>query len=146
MIVESCNALIKDEHQLISSLANVSAAIHSEWDTICFWTGFYLVHEKELTLGPFQGPVACTKIAYGKGVCGNAWKNNKTIIVPNVHEYPGHIACNSRSNSEIVVPIRATNRVVGVLDIDSEKLNAFNETHQKELELICTSIAEQFFT
>ena len=99
--------------------------------------GFYLVDQNELVLGPFQGPVACTRIALGKGVCGAAWKNNQTILVPNVDEFPGHIACSSLSKSEIVVPIRKGNAVIGVLDVDSSELNDFDEIDKKYLEELC---------
>jgi GAF domain-containing protein len=99
--------------------------------------GFYLVDQNELVLGPFQGPVACTRIALGKGVCGAAWKNNQTILVPNVDEFPGHIACSSLSKSEIVVPIRKGNAIIGVLDVDSSELNDFDKIDQKYLEELC---------
>jgi GAF domain-containing protein len=99
--------------------------------------GFYLVDQNELVLGPFQGPVACTRIALGKGVCGAAWKNNQTILVPNVDEFQGHIACSSLSKSEIVVPIRKGSAIIGVLDVDSSELNDFDEIDQKYLEELC---------
>lgn len=141
----SVKYLIEGETNLISSLANICALIHSSLSPISLWCGFYLVGKKRLELGPFQGPVACTQIEFGKGVCGNAWKNKKSIIVKNVHKYTGHIACSQLSNSEIVVPIIVNDQVVGVLDIDSQKFDAFNKEHQLELELICKIIAKQFF-
>lgn len=100
------------------------------------WMGCYWVVEKELVLGAFQGPPACTKIAYGRGVCGQSWEKQKTIIVPDVHVFEGHIACCSRSNSEIVVPIFEDHQVIGVLDVDSEQFNAFNEVDQQHLEAL----------
>jgi GAF domain-containing protein len=127
--------LLVGESNLVSALANVSAALHFELGH--WWTGFYLVAEKQLVLGPFQGPVACTRINYGKGVCGTAWQKQETIIVPNVHEFEGHIACSSESNSEIVVPIySASDKIVGVLDIDSKDFNSFDEADQNGLERI----------
>ena len=111
---------------MIANMANVSALIHREFGF--WWTGFYRVCDGELVLGPFQGPVACTHIPYGKGVCGSAWKRGETIIVPDVEEFPGHIACSSESRSEIVVPVWRDSRIVAVLDIDSEKLGTFTET------------------
>ncbi len=145
-VVEQAQALIEGESNLISALANVAAVIHAEWSEVALWSGFYLVQNDRLELGPFQGPVACTKIEYGKGVCGTSWKNNESIIVDDVHRHEGHIACSSFSNSEIVVPIiNAKNLVVGVLDLDSDKFAAFTNDHKKDLELICTSIAQQFF-
>jgi GAF domain-containing protein len=143
---KSAENLLEGETNLISSLANISALIHSTWNDVSFWCGFYLIQNNQLELGPFQGPIACTTIQYGKGVCGNAWKTSQSIIVNNVHEYEGHIACSSQSNSEIVIPIIANNEVVGILDIDSEKFDAFNSKHQQELELICNTIAIQFFS
>lgn len=128
-------ALIGDEKDFIANLANVSAALKSTFDF--FWVGFYLIKNNELVLGPFQGPIACTRISYGKGVCGKSWEENQTIIVPNVDEFPGHIACSSISKSEIVVPIFKNNEIIGVLDVDSEKINNFDSIDQKYLEQIC---------
>lgn len=130
-------SLIEDETEIIANMANISAALKEYFNF--FWVGFYLVKNNQLVLGPFQGPVACTRIAYGKGVCGTAWKENKTIIVPDVNQFPGHIACSSLSQSEIVVPIVHNNQVVAVLDVDSEHLNHFDETDKKYL----TKIVEQ---
>jgi GAF domain-containing protein len=127
--------LIGNETNIIANLANVAAGLKEFFGF--FWVGFYLVDQNELVLGPFQGPVACTRIALGKGVCGAAWKNNQTILVPNVDEFPGHIACSSLSKSEIVVPIRKGNAIIGVLDVDSSELNDFDEIDKKYLEKLC---------
>ena len=126
-------ALIEDETDLTAALANLSAALASAFKW--WWTGFYIVKESQLVLGPFQGPIACTRIAFGKGVCGSAWKKNRTLIVPNVEEFPGHIACSSLSKSEIVVPLHnREGAVAGVIDVDSEYLSCFDETDAKYLE------------
>ena len=132
-------SLIEGETDAVAVMSNVAAAIHQ---TMGFWwTGFYRVVNNELVLGPFQGPVACMHIPFGKGVCGTAWKQTKTVIVPDVEQFPGHIACSSESKSEIVVPVFGRdNTVVAVLDIDSDKLNTFDETDRKYLEEICKMI------
>ncbi len=127
-------ALIEGEVDLVANLANVAAALKEAFDF--FWVGFYIVKNNQLVLGPFQGPIACTRIGYGKGVCGTSWKENKTIIVDDVNEFPGHIACSSLSQSEIVVPIARNNEVVAVLDVDSDKLSQFDEVDQKYLSQI----------
>lgn len=135
------------EDDLIANMANLSAMIHREFKF--WWTGFYRVRPKdsgtsdeshELVLGPFQGPTACTRIAYGRGVCGSAWKQGETIVVPDVEEFPGHIACSSESRSEIVVPVWRDGHIVAVLDIDSEKLGTFTETDRYWLEKIVSHI------
>ena len=127
-------ALVANERDEIANMANVAAAL---WQTFgFFWTGFYRVIEGELVLAPFQGPIACTRIAYGKGVCGTAWKEARTIIVPDVELFPGHIACNSASRSEIVVPLIKAGQVKAVLDIDSDRPDAFDETDRIFLEQI----------
>ena len=126
------------EDDLIANMANLCAMIHEGFKF--WWTGFYRVIGDELVLGPFQGPTACTKIAYGKGVCGTAWKREETIVVPDVEEFPGHIACSSESRSEIVVPVWREGRIVAVLDIDSEKLGTFTETDRYWLEKIVDCI------
>ena len=126
------------EDDLIANMANLCAMIHEGFKF--WWTGFYRVVGDELVLGPFQGPTACTKIAYGKGVCGTAWKRGETIVVPDVEEFPGHIACSSEARSEIVVPVRRDGRIVAVLDIDSEKLGTFTETDRYWLEKIVDCI------
>ena len=132
LLYEQIKALLNKEKDEIANMANVAALIHETFNF--WWTGFYRVIDNELVLGPFQGPVACTRIAYGKGVCGTAWKETQTIVVKNVHEFPGHIACSSASQSEIVVPIFKENQVIAVLDIDSEKLATFDETDKEWLE------------
>ena len=124
--------LIKNERDLIANLANITAALKQAFGF--FWAGFYLVKENELVLGPFQGSVACTHIPFGKGVCGTAWKERRTIIVPDVEQFPGHIACSSESKSEIVVPLFDNGEVIGVLDIDSDRLNDFDEMDAGYLE------------
>ena len=121
-------------------MANVCAAIHETMGF--FWTGFYRVVDDELVLGPFQGPVACMHIGFGRGVCGSAWKQRQTIVVPDVEQFPGHIACSSLSRSEIVVPVFSANgEVQAVLDIDSKELNTFDDTDRHYLEAICKMIA-----
>lgn len=128
-------ALISHKDALVSSMSNFAAVVQSHFGFL--WTGFYLVEGKELVLGPFQGPVACTKIAFDRGVCGKAWSNKKTFVVEDVHQFTDHIACSSDSNSEIVVPlINKSGEVLAVLDIDSIDLNYFDGTDQKCLEKI----------
>ena len=137
-LVEDIRSLIDGETDMIAIMSNVAAEIHQ---TMGFWwTGFYRVIDNELLLGPFQGPIACIHIAYGRGVCGTAWKKAETIIVPDVEQFPGHIACSSQSRSEIVVPVFShedNKKVIAVLDIDSEHLATFDETDRKFLEEIC---------
>lgn len=136
------NALCNDESDKIANLSNIIAALHNKFNF--WWTGFYEVKDNELVLSVFQGPVACTRIAKGKGVCGTAWAEAKTQLVPNVHEFPGHIACSAISESEIVVPVlNSNNEVAMVLDIDSEKLNNFDEIDQKYLEQLCDYISKE---
>lgn len=138
-------SLIEGETDETSVLANVCAALHEAFDTF-FWTGFYLVRHDELRLGPFQGPVACMHIQHGRGVCGTAWAEARTQVVPDVELFPGHIACSSLSRSEIVVPItNNAHRVVGVLDIDSKDLAAFDATDQFYLEQLCALIAKALY-
>lgn len=127
-------ALTEGENDLIANMANVAAMIHHTFGF--WWTGFYRVIDGELVLGPFQGPLACSRIAYGRGVCGTAWKEAMTQVVPNVDEFPGHIACSSASKSEIVVPLMKDGEVIAVLDIDSEYLATFDSTDKKWLEKI----------
>ena len=119
-------SLIAGETDLIANMANIAAVLHEAFHF--WWTGFYIVKGNELVLGPFQGPLACTRIPYNKGVCGSAWAQDKTLVVPNVHEFPGHIACSSESKSEIVVPIRRDGEVIAVLDIDSDRLATFDDS------------------
>ena len=132
LLYEQIKALLDKENDEIANMANVAALIHETFNF--WWTGFYRVIDNELVLGPFQGPIACTRIAYGKGVCGTSWKEAQTIVVKDVHEFPGHIACSNASQSEIVVPIFKENKVIAVLDIDSEKLATFDETDKEWLE------------
>ena len=127
-------SLIEGEVDLVANLANVAAALKEAFNF--FWVGFYIVKNNQLVLGPFQGPIACTRIAYGKGVCGTSWKDKKTIIVDDVNQFPGHIACSSLSQSEIVVPIIRNNEVVAVLDVDSDELSQFDEIDKKYLSRI----------
>ncbi|MEI7676732.1 MAG: GAF domain-containing protein [Bacteroidales bacterium] len=140
-IIPQIKSLVSNESDLIANLANVSAVLKEALGF--FWVGFYLVKNNELVLGPFQGTLACTRIQYGKGVCGAAWRESKLFLVPDVNAFPGHIACSSRSKSEIVIPIKKDNNVVGVLDIDSDKLNDFDETDVKELQKIVELIEEK---
>ena len=133
-LLPQIESLVAGEMDMIANMANVAAALHEAFGF--WWTGFYRVESQQLVLGPFQGPIACTRISYGKGVCGTAWQRAETVIVPNVHEFAGHIACSSASNSEIVVPLIRNNRVIAVLDIDSKDFNTFDETDQLYLEKI----------
>ncbi|MDB5137051.1 MAG: hypothetical protein JWP37_3654 [Mucilaginibacter sp.] len=133
-LIPQIEALIFGERDLVANLANISAALKEQFKW--FWVGFYLVKDNELVLGPFQGPVACTRIAKGRGVCGAAWEQAKTLIVADVEAFPGHIACSSLSRSEIVLPMIQNGEVVGVLDVDSEELNWFDQTDAKYLEQI----------
>lgn len=134
LLFKEISALIEGETHKVSVMANVAAAIHQKMGF--WWTGFYTVEDGELVLGPFQGPVACMHIAYGRGVCGTAWKEERTVVVPDVHQFPGHIACSSASNSEIVVPVFNDGKVTAVLDIDSDDFNTFDETDALWLEKI----------
>jgi L-methionine (R)-S-oxide reductase len=144
-LLPQIKALIDGEPDLTANLANICAALKEQFKW--FWVGFYLVKpfglaqgDKELVLGPFQGPVACTRIRKGRGVCGSSWQQAATLIVPDVEKFPGHIACSSLSRSEIVVPIIRNNEVIGVLDVDSELLDQFDETDKKYLEEIINAI------
>jgi L-methionine (R)-S-oxide reductase len=130
--------LLEGETDLIANLGNISAALKEQFGWL--WVGFYLVKNDELVLGPFQGPVACTRIKKGRGVCGVSWQQAATLIVPDVERFPGHIACSSLSKSEIVVPVIRESRVVAVLDVDSEELNHFDETDRRYLEKIISLI------
>ena len=136
-LLPQIQAVVSGESDLIANMANVASMLH---ETFRFWwTGFYRVVDGELVLGPFQGPLACTRIAKGKGVCGTAWQQRQTVIVPDVDAFPGHIACSSLSRSEIVVPVISRGNVIAVLDIDSEHLSTFDDTDRENLEKI-TSI------
>lgn len=133
-LYKQLQSLLSGESDQIANMANMAALIHEAFGF--WWTGFYIVKGEQLVLGPFQGPVACTRIPYGKGVCGTAWQRQETIMVPDVEEFPGHIACSSLSRSEIVVPIFINNSVHAVLDIDSKELATFDDTDKKWLEKI----------
>lgn len=142
LLVPQIKSLVESESDLIANLANVSAVLKDAFNL--FWVGFYLVKDDELVLGPFQGPIACTRIGYGRGVCGSSWKEAKAIIVPDVDKFPGHIACSSLSRSEIVVPLISDNKVVGVLDVDSLSLNDFDTIDEKYLSEICSVVSTLF--
>lgn len=131
--------LLEGEPDLIANLANICGALKEQFNWL--WVGFYLVKDEELVLGPFQGPVACTRIKKGKGVCGKCWELAETLIVPDVEKFPGHIACSSLSRSEIVIPVLKDNVVVAVLDVDSSELNCFDKSDQKWLEKIVSLIS-----
>ena len=131
-LLPQIEGLVAGEPDLIAKMANVAALLHTEFGF--WWTGFYRVVNNELLLGPFQGPIACVHIAYGRGVCGTAWKERRTVVVPDVEEFPGHIACSSESRSEIVVPVTKGGDIIGVLDIDSRELNTFDDTDARWLE------------
>ena len=135
-ILPQIKALIGDEKDQVANLANVAAALKEAFNF--FWVGFYLVKADELVLGPFQGPVACTRIDFGKGVCGASWKQERAILVPDVDAFPGHIACSSLSRSEVVLPLMKEGEVIGVLDVDSDQLNEFDEVDVKFLTELCT--------
>ena len=137
-LLPQLKALMDGEPDLVANLANISAALHQQfrWS----WVGFYLVRDAELVLGPFQGPVACTRIRKGRGVCGSAWERAETILVPDVERFPGHIACSSLSRSEIVVPVIRGGEVVAVLDVDSEHLDHFDDIDRKWLEAIVAEL------
>ena len=137
-VIPQIKALMEGEPDLIANLANTVAALKEQFGWL--WVGFYLVKNDELVLGPFQGPVACTRIRKGRGVCGASWEREETLVVPDVEKFPGHIACSSLSKSEIVVPIIRNNVVLAVLDVDSEDLNMFNSIDQRFLEEIVSSI------
>ena len=139
-VFEQIKSVVEDEDDLIANMANIAAMLHETFGF--WWTGFYRVipESVQLVLGPFQGPVACTRIAFGKGVCGTAWERKGTVVVPDVHQFPGHIACSSASNSEIVVPVFRDEEVVAVLDIDSTDFNTFDDTDKEWLERIVSLI------
>lgn len=141
-LLPQIEALIGDEPDLVANLANIVSALKFGMDF--FWVGFYTVKEDELVLGPFQGPIACTRIKKGKGVCGTAWEEKKTLVVDDVDQFPGHIACNSASRSEIVVPIIKDSDVVGILDVDSDKLEDFDQTDRQFLENLCQLVSNKW--
>jgi GAF domain-containing protein len=139
VLIPQLKSLVANEKNLVANLANMAAALRETFGW--FWVGFYLVDNDELVLGPFQGPIACTRIKYGKGVCGSAWKQAMTLLVPDVEKFPGHIACSSLSVAEIVVPIFDQNQnVIGVLDVDSESYNVLDQIDIVYLEKICKLI------
>ncbi|MXV50486.1 GAF domain-containing protein [Pedobacter sp. HMF7647] len=142
-LLPQIDALVGGETDLIANLANICAALKEQFNF--FWVGFYLVKENELVLGPFQGPVACTRILPGKGVCGTSWQKAETLIVPDVELFPGHIACSSLSRSEIVIPLIHEDKVWGVLDVDSEFLNHFDEVDADYLTQIIRSLNPSYF-
>ena len=137
-LIPQIKGLLEGEPDLVANLANIAAALKEQFRWL--WVGFYLVKGDELVLGPFQGPVACTRIRKGKGVCGSSWAEGRTLIVPDVEKFPGHIACSSLSKSEIVVPIFNKETVLGVLDVDSEFLDQFDETDKRYLEEVVSLI------
>jgi len=137
-IIPQIQAIIEDETDVIANLANICAALKQQFDWL--WIGFYLVKDNELVLGPFQGPIACTRIAIGRGVCGRAWQQQQVIIVPDVDQFPGHIACSSASRSEIVLPMMKNGECLGVLDIDSSEFNQFDEVDAKYLKQLIAMI------
>jgi len=139
-ILPQIEALISGETDLIANLANVAAALKEALDFL--WVGFYMVKDNVLVLGPFQGPVACTRIQKGSGVCGTAWQEKRTVIVPDVEKFPGHIACSSFSKSEIVVPIFKNKDVIMILDVDSNQLNDFSEIDKKYLSALMKKLEE----
>ena len=143
LLNEQLKNIIDGVEDNISNLSNASALLFEELEDIN-WAGFYLVKNNDLYLGPFQGRIACTKIPYGKGVCGTALMNKETLIVKNVHEFPGHIACDSRSNSEIVTPIFKDDKIIAVLYLDSASLNRFDEKDKEGLEIFCKIIGENY--
>lgn len=138
-LIPQIKGLLDGEPDLVANLANIVAALKEQFKW--FWVGFYWVKNNELVLAPFQGPVACTRISKGRGVCGTSWAKAETIIVPDVEKFPGHIACSSLSRSEIVIPVIRNNEVVGVLDVDSDAYNQFDEIDKKYLEEIVSMVS-----
>ncbi len=138
-LIPQIQALISGEEDMVANMANISAALKEVFSF--FWVGFYIVKNDELVLGPFQGPIACTRIAMGKGVCGTSWQKAQPIIVPDVDQFPGHIACSSASRSEIVVPVITNGKVIAILDVDSEHLNHFDNTDEIYLTKLTTLLS-----
>jgi len=134
VLVPQIEAIVAGEPDVVANLSNIAAALRQTMNF--FWVGFYIVKGEQLVLGPFQGPIACTRINFGKGVCGTSWKEKRTIIVPDVEQFPGHIACSSASKSEIVLPAFKNNNVALVLDVDSDRLNDFDEADREGLEQV----------
>lgn len=141
-LLKEAEALLQDETDITASLANMAALLKTRFGF--WWVGFYLVKQEQLVLGPFQGPVACTRIAFGKGVCGSAWQQAASVVVPDVHSFPGHIACSAESNSELVVPVLKNGTVVAVLDIDSTEYNNFDDTDREYCERLCAMLSVLF--
>ena len=137
-LLPQIKGLLTGENDLVANMANVAAALKEQFQW--FWVGFYVIKNNELVVGPFQGPVACTRIKKGKGVCGTSWERAETLIVPDVQKFPSHIACSSLSKSEIVVPVKRNGEVVAVLDVDSEAYNFFDDTDKRYLEEIVALI------
>lgn len=133
-LYKQLTSILSGESDMIANMANCTALIHNEFGF--WWTGFYIVKDDQLVLGPFQGPIACTRIPYGKGVCGSAWQRKESIVVPDVELFPGHIACSSLSRSEIVIPMFRNDMVYAVLDIDSKEISTFDQTDREWLEKI----------
>lgn len=140
-LLPQIESLITGETDVVANMANITAALKQAFGF--FWIGFYVVKENSLVLAPFQGPIACTRIKYGKGVCGTAWKESRTIIVPDVDQFPGHIACSTDSKSEIVIPVIHNEKVIAVLDIDSSVLDSFDDIDALYLEKICKILADK---
>lgn len=140
IIIPQIQSLLEDEKDMIANMSNVAAVLKYGFNFL--WVGFYIVKRNQLVLGPYQGPVACTRIDKGKGVCGTAWINKESIIVPDVSQFSGHISCNASSNSEIVIPGISKKKVIFVLDIDSTELNTFSETDRKHLDKIVGRLIE----
>jgi L-methionine (R)-S-oxide reductase len=139
-LLPQIKGLLQGESDEVANMANIAAALKEQFGWL--WVGFYRVVNDELVLGPFQGPVACTRIRKGRGVCGSSWQEEKTLIVPDVEKFPGHIACSSRSRSEIVIPVFSGKEVIGVLDVDSELLDQFDETDRRYLEEIVSLLQD----
>ncbi len=138
LVYRQVEALVEGEDDTIANMSNIAALLHTTFGF--WWTGFYIVRGDELVLGPFQGPVACSRIPFGRGVCGTSWQRKESIVVPDVEKFPGHIACSSQSRSEIVVPIFRGEEVIAVLDIDSRELNAFDDIDRESLEKIAKKV------
>ena len=141
-LLQQLPGLLDTQVDVIANMANVAAALRQTFGF--FWVGFYRVVGEQLVLAPYQGPLACTRIAFGKGVCGASWEQQKTLVVANVHEFPGHIACSEASKSEIVVPIMVDGQVIAVLDIDSDEFATFDDIDRESLEKICTCLSELY--
>ncbi len=138
LVIKQAEALFSDESNTLANMSNLCSLLHHNFGF--WWTGFYMIQDDQLVLGPFQGPVACTRIDKGKGVCGTAWAENQIQIVPNVHEFEGHIACSAESNSEIVLPIVQRGDVIGVLDIDSKEFDTFDQIDAENLQKLLALI------